>query len=356
LALALLLFAPAVSPREAAAQNIVVLVNDEPITTFDVSQRQRWLARTTTGFGERMKTLLTGDSINQRFRQLMMAAQPRSQAEAQQAAERIKKELIEDAKRRVLAEGGGTSRKAVIEALIDDKIKLQAAKKLDIKITDKEVEETLLARFGGEGTDKKAKLEEFYQQFEKDGISRRTVQEVFRVQLAWRDVIRKQYGPRLASVMAAIPDTTPQPSQNDILFDVRILRLEVANPADQKAVAERMIEAENLKEKFSSCADLPKEAKLVANATVKTIDKAKLASFPKDIQPLIEKLADGQMTPPQLAGNAVESYAVCRKTLLAKSAAPAEQKPDPRQAEYDRFSRRFMQELKQKASVDYRGS
>src|SRR5262249_38461856 len=150
----------------------------------------------------------------------------------------------------------GTSRKAVIDALIDDKIKLQAAKKLDIKITDKEVEETLLARFGGEGTDKKAKLEEFYQQFEKDGINRRTVQEVFRVQLAWRDVIRKQYGPRLASVMAAMPDTTPQPSQNDILFDVRILRLEVANPADQKAVAERMLEAENLKEKFSSCADL----------------------------------------------------------------------------------------------------
>ena len=355
LPLASLLFAPLLAPREAAAQNIVVLVNDEPITSFDVTQRQRWMART-NGFGERMKALLTGDSVNQRFRQLMMAAQPRSQAEAQQAAERIKKELIEDAKRRVLAEGGGTNRKAVIESLIEDKLKLQAAKKLEIKINEKEIDETLAARAGGEGDEKKAKLEEFFQTFEKDGINRKTIQEIIRVQLAWRDVVRKQFGPRIASMMAAIPDNTSQPPESDLQFDVRILRLEVKDPADQKAVAERMIEAENLRGKFRSCAELPKEAKLVANATVKAIDKAKLASFPKDVQPLIAKVAEGQMTPPVLAGSAVESYAVCRKGVPVKQTAHTEQKPDPRQAEIERYSRSYMQELKQKASIDYRGS
>ena len=92
---------------EARAQNIVVLVNDDPITSFDVAQRLRWMART-NGFGDRMKAQLTGDAIKERFRQLMIAANPKSQAEAAQVAERIKKQLIEDAKQRVLSEGGGT--------------------------------------------------------------------------------------------------------------------------------------------------------------------------------------------------------------------------------------------------------
>ncbi len=350
---AALLLSPLLAPVEASAQTILVIVNDEPITSFDVEQRTRWDALT-HGFGDRMKALLTGDAINQKFRQMMMAAQPHSEAEAKAAAERIKKQLVEDAQRRVIAEGGGTSRKAVIETLIEDKLKLQAAKKLDIKISDREVEDSIEQRVGGDG-DKKTKVQQFYAQFESKGINRKTIQEVFRAQLAWRDVIRRQYGPRIASMMAALPDSTPKVDESDIQFEVRILRLAIKDAADQKAVGERIIEAENLKEKFRSCTDLSKEAKLVADATVKA-DKGKLASFPKDVQPLIEKVSEGQMTPPVVVGNAVESYAVCRKLLPVKQNAHAEQKPDPRQAEYDRFSRSYLQEIKQKASIDFRGS
>ena len=159
-------------------------------------------------------------------------------------------------------------------------------------------------------------------------------------------------------MMAAVAEANPQGAQGEVLFDVRVLRLAVKDVSDQKAVGERMLQAENLKEKFHSCADLPKEAKLVSDASVKAMDKVKLASFPKDVQPLIEKASEGQMTPPMLAGNAVETYAVCRKGAAAakQQAKPAEQKPDARQVEYDRFSRSYLQELKQKASIDYRGS
>lgn len=346
----------AAAARDANAQNIVVLVNDEPITSNDVAQRTRWMART-SGFGDRMKAILTGDAIKDRFRQLMIAAAPRSQAEAEQAAERIKKQLLEDAKSRVLSEGGGSSRKAVIDALIEDKLKLQAAKKLDIKISDKEVEETLAQRAGGPTADgRKPDLNDFYKQFESDGITRRTIQDIIRAQLAWRDVIRRQYGPRLASLMASLPSTEDKPSDSDVQFDVRVLRLAVAG-SDEKAVSQRMIEAENLKEKFRSCAELPKEAKLVSDATVRSMEKAKIASFPKDIQPLILKASEGQMTPPVVVNGAIESYAICKKMIAAKPAkAPAEQKPDVRQQEYDRFSRSYLQQLKRSASIDYRGS
>ncbi len=49
----------------AHAQNIIVLVNDEPITNFDIGQRQRWLARTNGSYGERMKAELSGDAYQE---------------------------------------------------------------------------------------------------------------------------------------------------------------------------------------------------------------------------------------------------------------------------------------------------
>jgi peptidyl-prolyl cis-trans isomerase SurA len=353
---------PLLSADGALAQNIIVLVNDEPITSGDVAQRLRWMART-SGFGERMKAELDmknpvkRKALEDRYRQMMIAANPRSETEAQGAAERIKKQLLEDVKNRVLSEGGGTTRKAAVEALIDDKLKLQAAKKLEIKISDKEVEETLAQRSGGGADGKKPDLSEFYAQFEKDGINRKTIQDIIRAQLAWRDVIRRQYGPRIASLLASAPSNDEKPAESDVQFDVRVLRLSVKNSSDQRAVSQRMIEAENLKQKFTSCAELPKEAKLVSDATVRSMDKAKMASFPKDVQPLIAKASEGQMTPPVLVGNSVESYAVCKKGVAAaKQKAPAEAKPDVRQQEYDRFARRYLQELKQSASIDYRGS
>jgi len=303
-----------------------------------------------------MKNPVKRKSLEDRYRQMMIAANPRSEAEAKTAAERIKKQLLEDVKSRVLSEGGGTSRKAAVESLIEDKLKLQAAKKLDIKISDTEVEQVLAQRSGG-GEGKKPDLSEFYGQFEKDGINRKTIQDVIRAQLAWRDVIRRQYGPRIASLLASAPSNDEKPAESDVQFDVRVLRLSVKNSSDQRAVSQRIIEAENLKQKFVSCAELPKEAKLVSDATVRSMDKAKMASFPKDVQPLIAKASEGQMTPPVLVGNAVESYAVCKRAVAAaKQKAPAEQKPDVRQQEYDRFARRYLQELKQSASIDYRGS
>jgi peptidyl-prolyl cis-trans isomerase SurA len=342
-------------PAPAAGQSIVVLVNDEPITTFDVAQRQRWVART-SGFGDRMKALLTGDSINQRFRQLMMAAQPHSQAEAQQAAERIKKQLIEEAKHRVLSEGG-SNRKTVIDALIEDKLKIQAAKKNEIKISDKEVEENLVGRAAaGVPAGQKPDMNAFYKQFENDGINRKTIQEIIRAQLAWRDVIRKKFGQRIAAAMPEISTSQVTAEKGEVHFDVRVLRLAIQNVSDQRAVGERMLEAESLKDKFKSCADLPREAKLVTGATVKTIDKARLSTFPTDVQPLIEKVSEGQMTPPVLIGNSVESYAICRKSTAVNFQAKAEPKPDVRQLEFERFSRSYLQEIKQAASIDYRGS
>lgn len=198
IAAALTALLPASKP--AAAQGIVVRVNGEPISSYDIAQRLRWNART-NNFGERIKALLTGDAVKQKFRQMLLDAHPRSQAEAEQAAQRIKKQLIEDAKKQVLSEDGGeAARKAAVEALIEDRLKLQEAKRLGIDIAESEVEEALAARAGTGADGKKFDMNAFYAQYENDGIGRKTIQDVFLVHLAWRDVIRRVCRPGAVEV------------------------------------------------------------------------------------------------------------------------------------------------------------
>ncbi len=340
------------STGSAYSQTVVAKVNDEPITALDVAQRQRYLALT-SGFGDKMKAALGSEATKNKFREMMIAANPRSQAEAQQVSEVIKKKLIESVKERVIGDAG--SRKSALEGLVDDKLKLQAAKRLGVTVTEAEVLENVALRAGG-GQVNKAKVQDFYTYFATNGVNQQTIQNVVRVQLAWRDVIRRQFGPQIASVVASV--ATPAKAEDDdtVHFEVRILKLGVSSATDQQAVSRRMIEAETMSRNFKSCKELPKQATLLTDASVKTVEKATLTSVPKEVQPLLRQASVGQMTPPVLVGNAVESYAVCRKGSSSKVKPKAEEKPDARQAEYERFSKRYLQELRRTAEIDMKGS
>jgi peptidyl-prolyl cis-trans isomerase SurA len=347
-------------PQVAAAQNIVVLVNDEPITTYDVTQRQRWIART-SGFGARMKTALQSDAIKERYKELMIAANPTSREEAEADAEKIKKRLIEETKQKVMAQASSASRKDAIEALVNDRLKLQAAKKMNIIVTDDEVTKVLSSR--AKGPDGKSNLEAFYAQFESDGIGRKAIMEIIRAQLAWRDVVRRTYGPRIQTLIAPIPKTNN--ADSNFLFEAREVKLTLPSSSDQKAIARRLVEADSLREAFRSCGELANQVKLIASSSIKVMSKAKLADFPAEAQPLVEKASDNQMTPPLLSGGNVVAYAVCRKVAVADKPAKGEAKEgdekeesasDLRQQEFERYSKRHLQDLRQSASIDYRGS
>ena len=184
-------------PWSALAQEMAIRVNGELITTHDIVQRTLFqnlpsLQNRISDFYERLNALLAGDKVKEKFRQKMSAAQPRTPKDAQRAAERINKELIGDATMQILSERGAM-RKSVIDALIDDKLKLQAAKRLGIEITDEEVVKDIISDrlASGEEPDVNA----YYAPRVAYGIGRKTIQEIIRAELAWRAVMNHTYGP-----------------------------------------------------------------------------------------------------------------------------------------------------------------
>ncbi len=188
-------------PGSATAQTIVLLVNGEPVTSHDIAQRMLFqnLASSpdrANAFVERVNAVLTNDSrIKEKARQLQDSVRPGTQAEAKKAAERIKKELIEDAVWQVLS-GDAAAKNAAIESVIGDRLKLQAAKRFGIDITDEQVEKSIIVDrvAAGDVYAGMPEMNAFYARREEYGISRKTVRETMRAGLAWRAVINRIYG------------------------------------------------------------------------------------------------------------------------------------------------------------------
>ncbi len=184
-------------PGSALAQEMAIRVNGELITSHNIVQRTLFqnlpsLQNRISDFYERLNALLAGDKVKEKFRQKMSAAQPRTPNEAQRAAERINKDLIEDTTMQILSERAAM-RKSVIDALIDDKLKLQAAKRLGIEITDEEVVKDIIVERLAQGEE--PDVNAYYAPRVAYGIGRKTIQEIIRAELAWRAVMNRTYGP-----------------------------------------------------------------------------------------------------------------------------------------------------------------
>jgi peptidyl-prolyl cis-trans isomerase SurA len=332
-----------------AAQSIVVLVNDEPITTYDVAQRQRFLALT-SGLGDKMKARLQSEEVKEQFRAYMTKERPTSKEEA----EALQKKFVANLQQEVIASSSGGLRKEAIDQLVDERLMLQAAKENKITVGDDEVTQTLTRM--AEGGQRKLTLNEFLDQFNQQGVNPSTLKARIRSQIAWRQVIRRIYGGRVQAAVPIAEIAGPADGDSDTV-DVRVVSLTMPAQANQAAVATRLLEADQVRQRFTSCDTLDAIVKGVSGASVKPLKSSKLSDFRGDVKAALQKAQPGQMTPPVIAGPAIESYALCAKKQAVAAGKGAEKKadatPDKAQEEFQLYSKRHLKDLKDHARLDY---
>jgi peptidyl-prolyl cis-trans isomerase SurA len=331
----------------ASAQSVVVLVNDEPITSYDVAQRQRFLA-VTSGLGDKMRARLQSDETKEAFRAYMTEQRPKSKEEAQE----LQKKFVAQIQQQVVSSSSNSMRKEAIDQLIDERLMLQAAKEQKITVTDAEVNESLTRM--AQGGAKKNTLEEFLGQFKEQGINPSTLRDRIRAQSGWREVVRRVYGSRVRSSVATTTSTEDAGSAGTVV-DVEIVKFTTPANADQKLVAQHLVAVEQIRKRFSTCAALPAIVKEVSGATLQSVKQAKIEDFRGDVRAALVKAKPGEMTPAIIAAGAVESHALCTKKVSVasgKNEKKSESK-DKLQEEFQLYSRRHLKDMKDRALLKY---
>jgi peptidyl-prolyl cis-trans isomerase SurA len=345
------------------SSRIVALVNDEPITGFEVEQRARFLALSgnvsekaraamqalaqNPRTNERLKAILQ-ETINanrgKTREQIIAAFEERKKAYVTS----LQKQAIESARSSLLP----TFRKGALDELIEERLKMQEAKKLSVAVPDSDVERI----FADMAKRNKMSSAEFAQHVAKQGADANVIKSRVRSTLAWRDVVRRRYGHHI-NVSQRDIEALAAKAGSDESVELRLQRITIATTGkvDQRAMATRLAEANGLRGRFKDCASLPALAKAQANAKHEDLGFRKPDTLPEPTRSLLLAAKEGQMLPANLGASGVELYAVCgRRVQKVDEEKRQAAENQLTMKEFDKLAQRYLYDLRKDALIEMR--
>jgi peptidyl-prolyl cis-trans isomerase SurA len=290
--------------------SIKILVNDEPISDYDINQRERFLAITTQ----------------------------------QEPSPALKKQAA--------------------DMLIDERLQFQEGRKVSIT----PVEEDVTAILTDMAQKNNLNVEGLATALGKAGVNIKTLKDRIRAQLVWQATVQKKFrrdiqiadadvdqalasgaaaGGGAAAEGGAAPAAAAEPA-----LQLRQIKYALPTGADQRVIAGQLAAAESMRARFKSCADL---ANGVQGANVTTLQDYKTASLAQPARLLVTHAKVGQITPPTITQAAVELYAVCGKRSPAGDSNAREQAQRQLMSqEMGLRAERLLRDVRAEAFIEYR--
>jgi peptidyl-prolyl cis-trans isomerase SurA len=337
-------------------QSIVALVNDEPITGYEIEERISLSLLGTPEIQQRLQSKLKSATVNDQFKAFaikhLKANPPKTEAEQQARVKQLQGQFVESIKKEVMAELRPTARKNALDELIEERLKLQEAKRLNVVAANEDVDRIIK----GMAERNKMTPEQFAEHVAKMGANISAMRERIRASLSWSDVIRRRFGHQIAVATRDIDRfVATAEGQDDV--ELRVHRILLAVPAnvDQKRIAQRLSEAERLRAKFEGCKSTDGLAKSFPGARFDDLGDRRPASIPEPTRSLLLSARDDEMLPPTIGEGGVELWAVCgRKVVKAEEQKRQTAENELRQKEFEILSKKHLKDLRQDAHIEYR--
>jgi peptidyl-prolyl cis-trans isomerase SurA len=291
--------APALAQAE---QSIVVLVNDDPITVYDIEQRQRFLAVTTQ----------------------------------EQPSPALKKKAM--------------------DMLIEERLQIQQARKLGITSNEEDVNKVL----AGMAKNNNMAPEQLASALGQMGVNIKTLRDRIKAQVVWQDVVRKKFR-RDVSIAESDVDKAlggaadAEAPKEETTFQLRQVKYEIPTDADQSSIAKQLAAVESVRARVQSCSNLSSLTKDMKGFKIKTLQDQVPGSLGQPMRTLVMNAKIGQMTPPTLSGSAIEAYAVCGKHAV-KGDPQKRQQTEMKLMEEELGIRAegLLRDMRQDAFIEYR--
>jgi peptidyl-prolyl cis-trans isomerase SurA len=293
------LVAVAVSAPGAAAhaQQIVVIVNGDPITALDIEQRSK-------------------------LTQLSTHKAP--------------------------------GRQEVLDELINEKLKVREAKKFGLEISSSEIDSAYATMAGR----MRLTADQLTEQLAKSGIHVATLKARIKADLTWPQLVRGRYSSSLQIGDKDILTAMDSKSSDAVGYDytLRPILFLVPSGSPEPLVESRKREAEALRNRFQDCDTGIAFARALKDVAVRDQVIRSSADIPPELRKVLEGVEVGRLTAPEVTKFGVEMFAIC-----AKKESAADNTPGRRQVResimaqrYEERSKAYLQELRRGAMLEYK--
>jgi peptidyl-prolyl cis-trans isomerase SurA len=294
---AMLLLAP--MPSTAVAQNVVVMVNGEPITALDIEQRMKLV-------------------------QLQTQKLP--------------------------------PRQEVLNDLINEKLKIKEGKRWGAEIPDSELE----GMYANVSSRMRLTVDQLNQLLLKAGTSPQTLKSRLRADRIWSQLVNSRYQSEMQindkDVQVLLGESKPEDA-DQATFDY-IMRpiLFLVPPGSAPAVFEsRRKEADALRARFKECSEGINYARTLRDLTVRDQVVRNTGDLTPELRKVLDAVPIGQLTMPEVTKLGIEMFAICGKQP-SKADSPGKRKA--REAvfsqRFERQSRLYLKQIRQQALIEYR--
>ncbi|GAB4065871.1 SurA N-terminal domain-containing protein [Ancylobacter sonchi] len=288
------------APAPAQAQQILVMVQGDPITSFDVSQRIK-LAQ--------------------------------------------------------LTERRSLNNKQALEELIDERLKIFTANRYGITIDDAEVNKMFANMASRSGRTP----EQLTQALGGSGIDARILKQKMRADYVWNNYVRGRFSSattvRDSDIFAALDakGADVAQAQRTTEYTVRQIVLVVSRTAPPAMRSQRMAEANALRRSFADC----DTGVAAARQLRETVVREPVIRTSADMSPALRKIMDdtpiGQTTQPEVTQAGIEMVAICnRREVVGESAQKREVRNELQNKQFDSQSARLLAEARKGAMIQYR--
>jgi peptidyl-prolyl cis-trans isomerase SurA len=289
----------AVLPAVGHAQEVVALVDGEPITALDIEQRAKFIQMSTN------KT---------------------------------------------------PSRKEVLDALIDEILEVREAKHFNIVVPDSEVDNA----FAGVGNRMGADAQKLTQILIKGGASAETLKHRLRAELAWNALVRGRFK---ASLEIADSDVeaklelhkSPEKSEVGYEYVMRPVLFIVPRGSPDAAFDARKRDAEALRTRFQTCAEGIPFARALREVAVRDQVTKFSSDLPQALRDILERTDVGHLTPPEQTAEGVQMFALCaKKETKTDTPGKKEVRDEIFQQKFGAQAKRYLAELRRAAMIEYK--
>lgn len=244
-------------------------------------------------------------------------------------------------------------RKEALDELIDEKIKLHLAARKGIIITDKQIDDSIGRMARGR------KVSEFESVVGKMGIDMGRFRTRVRADIAWRQLLEQTkpgvFQVRDADLVAILNAHGETAQTKGIQYTLQPIIFVVSRRAPDAAKMARYKAAEAFRARVQGC----DEAVALSRTMPEVVVKDQIKHFSLDLgaqyRKLLDNTPDGKMTPPEVTNAGVELIAVCsRKEVLADISSRKEFRQELLTRRVSEFEKKYLEEVRKQAIIEYR--
>jgi peptidyl-prolyl cis-trans isomerase SurA len=288
------------------------------------------------------------------------AAPPR--AFAQHVVLKVNGEVITDydieqrSKFAMLATHKQAPRQQVIEQLIDEKLKIQVGRRYKIEMTDNDVDRSyaeMAHRINRNWT-----ADQLTQALAQAGVDSATLKAQIMADLAWQTIIRGRFQSSLQLNEKSIIDEMQTHTKDDstpvIGYDYTLHPILFVVARGESALAEaRRRDAEALRARFTSCDAGLSLARSLAGVVVRDPITKNSSELGPALRDILDKTEIGHLTAAEVTPQGVELFALCaKKENKADTPEKAQAREKLFAEQFESKAKHYLQELRRQMMIE----